>query len=76
MIGTTTTGTPASTSSVSFVLVIASIVSPPASSSTLRIAIEALDPMTVSSSAVSLISREMTSPVRICSKNPGGNPSR
>ena len=67
MIGTTTTGTPASTSSVSFALVIASIVSPPASSSRLRIAIDALEPMTVSSIAVSLISREITSPVRVTS---------
>jgi hypothetical protein len=67
MMGTTTTGTPASTRSVSFALVIASIVSPPASSSRLRIAIDALEPITVSSIAVSLISREITSPVRVAS---------
>ncbi len=67
MIGATTIGTPASTSSVSLALVIASIVSPPASSSRFRIAIDALEPMTVSSIAVSLMSREITSPVRVAS---------
>ncbi len=67
MIGATTTGTPASTSSVSLALVIASIVRPPMSSSRLRIAIDALEPMTVSSIAVSLMSREITSPVRVAS---------
>ena len=37
-------------------------------SSTLRIAIDALEPMTVSSIVVSLVRREMTSPVRVTSK--------
>ena len=76
MIGTITTGTPASTSSVSLVLVSASIARPPTSSSRLRIAIDALEPMTVSSIVVSLVRREITSPVRVTSKNPGGSVSR
>ena len=68
MIGTSTSGTPTSTSSVSFALVSASITRPPHISSTLRIAIDALEPMTVSSIVVSFVSREITSPVRMTSK--------
>ena len=67
MIGSTTSGTPASTSSVSLRLVSASIASPPISSSTLRAAIDADEPITVSSIVVSLVSREITSPVRVVS---------
>ena len=74
--GTMTTGTPARTSSVSLRLVSASITSPPMSSSRLRMAIDALDPMTVSSIVVSLVSREITSPVRVISKKPGGRRRR
>ncbi len=48
MIGGTTSGTPSSTSSVSLVLVIASMTSPPISSSRLRTAIDAPEPITVS----------------------------
>ena len=76
MIGATTTGTPASTSSVSLVLVIASITRPPTSSRRLRTAIDALDPTTVSSIAVSLVRRDITSPVRVTSNQPGGSRSR
>ena len=76
MIGPTTSGTPARTSSVSFALVSASITTPPASNSVLRTAIETLEPMTVSSIVVSLVSLEMTSPVRVVSKNAGGSVSR
>ena len=68
MIGTSTSGTPTSTSSVSLPLVSASITRPPIMSSTLRIAIDALEPITVSSIVVSLVRREITSPVRITSK--------
>ena len=75
-IGTTTSGTPASTSSVSFALVSVSITRPPIISRKLRIAIDALDPITVSSIVVSLMSREITSPVRVASKNAGGRSSR
>ena len=72
----TTSGTPASTSRVSFGLVSTSITRPPTISRKLRIAIEALDPITVSSIVVSLIRREITSPVRVSSKNAGGRSSR
>ncbi len=61
---------------MSFGLVIASITRPPISSSKLRIAIDALDPITVSRIAVSLVRREITSPVRVSSKKLGGNFSR
>ncbi len=74
--GSTTTGTPSSTSRVSLALVRASITRPPTSSSTLRTAIDALVPITVSSIAVSLVMREITSPVRVISKNSGDSSSR
>ena len=76
MIGVTTSGTPASTSSVSFTLVSSSMTKPPIISSELRIAIDADEPMIVSSIVVSLVSREMTSPVRVISKKLGGSLSR
>ena len=75
-IGATTSGTPASTSSVSLGLVSASITSPPARSSRFLTAIETLEPITVSSIVVSLVRREITSPVRVTSKKPGGSVSR
>ena len=46
-----------------------SITRPPTISRKLRIAIDALEPITVSSIVVSLMSREITSPVRVASKN-------
>ena len=66
-IGSTTKGTPTRTSSVSLALVSASMTSPPVSSSRLRAAIDTELPMTVSSIVVSLVRREMTSPVRVVS---------
>ncbi len=42
----------------------------------LRSANEALEPITTSSSEVSLVRREITSPVRVTSKNPGDRSSR
>ncbi len=75
-IGATTSGTPASTSSVSFGLVSISITRPPRSSRRLRTAIDTLEPITVSSIVVSLVRREITSPVRVTSKKPGGSVSR
>ena len=57
-------------------LVIASMTRPPTSNSRLRTAIDALEPTTVSSIAVSFVRREMTSPVRATSNQPGGSFSR
>ncbi len=76
MIGRTTTGSPARTSSVSLRLVSISSTSAPRPSTLLRSAIERLEPMTFSSIVVSLVRREMTSPVRVTSKNPGESVSR
>ena len=42
----------------------------------LRKAIDRLDPITDSSMVVSLVNREITSPVRVTSKNPGDSVSR
>ena len=61
---------------MSLALVSASITRPPTISSKLRIAIDALEPITVSSIVVSLVRREITSPVRVTSKKPGGSVSR
>ena len=49
---------------------------PPIISKELRIAIDADEPMIVSSMVVSLVSREITSPVRVISKKLGGRRSR
>ena len=76
MIGSTTTGSPARTSRVSLRLVSISSTSAPAPSTMLRSAIDRLEPMTFSSIVVSLVRREMTSPVRVTSKNPGESVSR
>ena len=70
-IGRNTTGTPTSTSSVSFAEVSASIAKAPIISSRLRSANEAEEPTTTSSSEVSLVRREITSPVRVTSKKLG-----
>jgi hypothetical protein len=51
-------------------LVSISNTSAPAPSTVLRSAIDRLDPMTFSSIVVSLVRREMTSPVRVTSKSP------
>ena len=64
-IGTTTSGTPTSTSAVSFGLVKKSSASPPISVSTLRSATETDEPITESTSVVSVVSRDSTSPVMI-----------
>ena len=62
-IGTTTSGTPISTSPVSLGLVMNSSTSPPASVSTLRKATDTEEPITDSTSVVSVVSRDSTSPV-------------
>ena len=76
MIGSSTTGRQAITSSVSLRLVSMSRISAPMPSTTLRSASDRLEPITVSSIVVSLVSREMTSPVRVISKKPGERVSR
>ena len=76
MIGNNTTGNPASTSSVSLMLVNISRISAPTPRTILRKASERLEPMAVSSIVVSLVSREITSPVRVISKKPGESVKR
>ena len=72
MIGTITSGTPASVSNVSLRLVVNSIARPPTSSKALRSAIDKPEPITFSICVVSEVSREMTSPVRPASNHEGG----
>ena len=74
--GATTTGTISSTRAVSLKLVSASMIRLPIPSSVLRTAIDTLVPTTCSSSALSAVRREITSPVRACSKNAGDSSSR
>ena len=66
--GSTTSGANARTISVSFRLVISSSPSAPTSSSALRTASEKPKPITACSTVVSLVRREITSPVRVDSK--------
>ncbi len=73
-IGATTSGTTASTSKVSFGLVMNSMTAPPMISSALRSAIETDEPTTTCSSVVSVVRRDTTSPVRVISKKPGLRP--
>ena len=75
-IGATTTGMPTITSSVSLTLVASIMAMPPIISRKLRTAIDALLPMTCSSIVVSLVSRDITSPVRAASKKLGGSDIR
>ena len=74
MIGATTTGTTASTSSASLGLVTTSMAMPPTHISVLRSATEADEPMTCSISWASAEMRLITSPERLISNQAG--PSR
>ena len=65
-----------STSKVSFQLVSASMIRLPIPSSALRTAMDTLVPTTCSSRTVSEVKREVTSPVRACSKKAGESSSR
>ena len=65
--GIITSGTPASTSMVSFRLVKNSMISAPISITRLRNATDAEEPITVWIRVVSAVRRESTSPVRVCS---------
>ncbi len=75
-IGAITSGTPSTTSAVSLGLVMISMTRAPAMIRVFLNANEAEEPITTSSSAVSLVRREIASPVRMVSKNPGDCSSR
>ena len=70
-IGTITSGTTISTSPVNLGLVTSNSTSPPIRRRTLRSAWDRLALITAWITAVSLVSRDSTSPVRVTSKNPG-----
>jgi hypothetical protein len=71
-IGTTTRGTTRSTRPVSLGLVTTRSAVPPRVRRMLRSACVTVEPMTVCTTVVSVVSRESTSPVRVVSKKPGG----
>ena len=68
IIGTSTSGTQATTTKVSFKLVNNSIASPPINISTLRSAIENDEPIIDCSNVVSVVKRDISSPLRFSSK--------
>jgi hypothetical protein len=72
--GISVAGTPSSTKSASFQLVTKSMIAAPAIMRALRTNIDTPKPMTCWSRVVSLVSREITSPVRVRSKNAGSRP--
>ncbi len=67
----TTSGTTRKTNPVRRGLVTISMVVPPRNSSILRSATETCDPTTDCNNVVSVVRRDMTSPMRVVSKNPG-----
>ena len=75
-IGTSVAGTPSTTSAASLPLVRTSITSAPNPISALRRNIEMPKPITACSCVTSFVRREITSPVRILSKNAGSSARR
>ncbi len=75
MIGPTTAGTKTMTIRASLGLVTTSMTKPPTSSSRLRMATEAEEPITTCKSVVSVVMRERMSPTRVVSKNAGSRVS-